>query len=770
MGAYIKTQSLPRVEDPLTQRALSIIEEELTRLANATAGTVLWGNGLQYVPGTRVASIDYNTTNFKITSGELNTIQDIDITAEVQFAKAKLIMANSADYEGLHPYTALLLENNDDIYIQLQGITTGHAGIAFADDDYNPPAGRIHYSFNDDVMDWGVATNVVMSLDADGLLTVVSLALNAHNADSYLAFKEDDSLKWTVGFDYDDDLKFKISEGIPGTNDVVEIQPGQGSLRFVRASVDKGLQYLDTGDSSRWMMRVASGTDVVEILNRAAHGKVEIHANTVTAGVDGDTLVATFEDDLITLAVDMSGTDLTLSNPVNIYALSHDSFAGFVADEHIDHSGVSISAGGILSGGGTIAANRTISLAHGDVDHDQLANTHNLTTDIDHDALTNYLVAEHVSLPSTIASVLSDHNKAAHTALGLAELGANSDITSMSGITGTITTPTNLATKTTGAWDKSIGAGGDYADWATMIAAMPDTIKHSSTITIKAATTLTEDCNIYNKHGIVEATLIITAEKYFPTSGVIPTADSATATTLRDAALAAAALGDDYFNGCWIKINHGTGTDNGYVLITDYVDATGDVVVAAWPGTQPDNTSRYLIFGALIDAGSESFGFNIRNNTIAIYLYGIGIKDSDDWGFYIQNNIYTSLNYCGAYNCDRDGIACLGNLTSYNYYCGVVNCNTDNNASSGGIYAGFSNSVYVYKCGISDNLQRGVLGETTTYIYASNNFGDLNGNWGIYVQNGAQANIVGVECSGAAGNHSDPGTAGNANADQAAAY
>jgi len=451
MGAYIKTQSLPRVEDPLTQRALSIIEEELERIARMGAGTILWGDGLQYVPGTRVASIDYNTTNFKITSGELNTIQDIDTGAEVQFAKASLITEHSANYTGLHPYTALLLENNDDIYIQLQGITTGHAGIAFADDDYNPPAGRIHYSFNDDVMDWAVATNVKMTLDADGLLTVVSLALNAHNADSYLAFKEDDSLKWTVGFDYDDDLKFKISEGIPGTNDVVEIQPGQGSLRFVRASVDKGLQYLDTGDSSRWMMRVASGTDVVEILNRAAHGKVEIHANTVTAGVDGDTLVATFEDDLITLAVDMSGTDLTLSNPVNIYALSHDSFAGFVADEHIDHSGVSISAGGILSGGGTIAANRTISLAHGDVDHDQTTNTHNLTTDIDHDALTNYEANQHflqsaITELGTIATgvwqgtAIADAYVASAAAWNAkAASGANADITSMSGITGTIT-------------------------------------------------------------------------------------------------------------------------------------------------------------------------------------------------------------------------------------------------------------------------------------------------------------------------------------------
>jgi len=44
--------------------------------------------------------------------------------------------------------------------------------------------------------------------------------------------------------------------------------------------------------------------------------------------------------------------------------VSHDSLTGFVANEHIDHSTVSIGVSGLgLSGGGTIAANRTITLA-----------------------------------------------------------------------------------------------------------------------------------------------------------------------------------------------------------------------------------------------------------------------------------------------------------------------------------------------------------------------------------------------------------------------
>lgn len=44
--------------------------------------------------------------------------------------------------------------------------------------------------------------------------------------------------------------------------------------------------------------------------------------------------------------------------------LNHDSLTGYVGNEHIDHSTVSISSGTGLSGGGTIAATRTLALSH----------------------------------------------------------------------------------------------------------------------------------------------------------------------------------------------------------------------------------------------------------------------------------------------------------------------------------------------------------------------------------------------------------------------
>jgi len=45
--------------------------------------------------------------------------------------------------------------------------------------------------------------------------------------------------------------------------------------------------------------------------------------------------------------------------------VSHDSTTGFVANEHIDHSTVSVTAGNGLTGGGTIAATRTINVVGG---------------------------------------------------------------------------------------------------------------------------------------------------------------------------------------------------------------------------------------------------------------------------------------------------------------------------------------------------------------------------------------------------------------------
>ena len=326
------------------------------------------------------------------------------------------------------------------------------------------------------------------------------------------------------------------------------------------------------------------------------------------------------------------------------------------------------------------------------------------------------------------------------------------------------------ASKTTAAWSKSIGSGGDYATWAAMIADMPDLIAHEVTVTIKAGTTLTETCDLKNKHGLTsDAAITIQAEKYFPTSGAIPTADSATATTLRDAALATAALGNDYFNGCWILVVDGTGTDNGFVPITDYVDATGDIVVASWPGTQPDATSRYLIVGALVDAESSRQTIFMRSNLCFLSLIGIGLVNDSAYGRCEYCSVIY-FTYCGFYNALRSALRIIALNQCYLYYCGIVKNNTSNSTSCGGIILKAVLRQVILSCGISDNKQRGVYPIQGSFVELDSSFGNNNGTWGCYTVDSGQVKTTAPECSGSSGNHSDPGTAGTAGADQASAY
>lgn len=55
-----------------------------------------------------------------------------------------------------------------------------------------------------------------------------------------------------------------------------------------------------------------------------------------------------------------SGQNVTFTTDDS--AIDHDSLSNFVANEHIDHTGVTLTAGVGLSGGGTIAANRTFTV------------------------------------------------------------------------------------------------------------------------------------------------------------------------------------------------------------------------------------------------------------------------------------------------------------------------------------------------------------------------------------------------------------------------
>ena len=70
---------------------------------------------------------------------------------------------------------------------------------------------------------------------------------------------------------------------------------------------------------------------------------------------------------LLTAGTNLDITATTISAPTATLeaAISHDNLVGFVADEHVAHSGVSITAGAGLTGGGAIDSTRTIDVVGG---------------------------------------------------------------------------------------------------------------------------------------------------------------------------------------------------------------------------------------------------------------------------------------------------------------------------------------------------------------------------------------------------------------------
>ena len=96
---------------------------------------------------------------------------------------------------------------------------------------------------------------------------------------------------------------------------------------------------------------------------------IDINGGVITgitdlAVADGGTGVGT-SDSWLNSRITTSANGSLNYDATTAVAVNHDSLAGFVANEHIDHSGVSITAGTGLTGGGTIASSRTLNVVGG---------------------------------------------------------------------------------------------------------------------------------------------------------------------------------------------------------------------------------------------------------------------------------------------------------------------------------------------------------------------------------------------------------------------
>jgi hypothetical protein len=157
------------------------------------------------------------------------------------------------------------------------------------------------------------------------------------------------------------------------------------------------LNYLDGADSSITTLSLPDNTTITafgaSLIDDADAATARTTLGVDAAGTDNSTdvtLVTTSHDYLslsgqaITLGtIDISddtnlvgGTGITLTGDTlstTDSEIVHDSLSGFVANEHINHSSVSITAGTGLSGGGDLTTTRTLSTNDSEIVHDNLS-------------------------------------------------------------------------------------------------------------------------------------------------------------------------------------------------------------------------------------------------------------------------------------------------------------------------------------------------------------------------------------------------------------
>jgi len=135
----------------------------------------------------------------------------------------------------------------------------------------------------------------------------------------------------------------KIGEADPDTTERgTNVNIGPTNLKFTNLSAQ----------NSEATALMINGSNVV--------GTRELGSNAFTSTTIGTTSNAlTDGTGIADFSFDGSGT-ATISTDDS--AIVHDNLSGFVANEHIDHSGVSITAGTGLNGGGTIVSTRTLNV------------------------------------------------------------------------------------------------------------------------------------------------------------------------------------------------------------------------------------------------------------------------------------------------------------------------------------------------------------------------------------------------------------------------
>lgn len=191
-------------------------------------------------------------------------------------------------------------------------------------------------------------------------------------------------------------------------------------------NADRLIGWDDSAGNTEWIT-ISTGLTLTGTTLTASGAAFDISALGTVTPVLGD-LIA-FAD--VSNANSMSKTTLTAVNAI----IDHDATLNFVADEHIAHSSITLTAGVGLSGGGTIAANRTftldlseltdVALASGDYlaiedvtdNSTKKANVTDLHSVLNHDSFTGFVANEHIDWTSTSSNLNTSGTVSATTSV-----------------------------------------------------------------------------------------------------------------------------------------------------------------------------------------------------------------------------------------------------------------------------------------------------------------------------------------------------------------
>lgn len=338
---------------------------------------------------------------------------------------------------------------------------------------------------------------------------------------SYLKHTANGTLVWTpeapVSIDnnivigqaitYNKVLNISVVSGINITQTIIPSPPLDHS-NLLGLSRDDHTQYL-LADGSRAL----SGNMAVDAL-------ITIDGRDLS--VDGSKL-----DGIEALADVTDVTNVAAAGAAMAGGVFHDGFSDFVADEHIAHSGVSITAGSGLTGGGTIEATRTLDLdilglsvkTIDDGDsipfYDILTGLNarvtklNLEVSLDHNNLNNYVSNEHIDHTGVLIS----------TGTGLAGGGDISATRTLSLSHLKIEDLTDPMADRILFWDSSAGGGAGGSEWLT-VAGTAGSALSGTTLTINSGYV---DRGDFNGYDFTHATMTFDGtERSLDLSSIIP--------------------------------------------------------------------------------------------------------------------------------------------------------------------------------------------------------------------------------------------------------